>query len=67
MDESKLPHHVIERNERRWAEKLRQDARAWQTSRPIVRPTQPAMTASGIPVVRQTRRLQRTRRETHPR
>jgi hypothetical protein len=67
MDESKLPRHIIERNERRWAEKLRQDARVWQTLPPsAVRATQPAMTESGIPVVRQTRRLRRAPRVTHP-
>jgi hypothetical protein len=67
MDDSKLPRHIIERNERRWAEKIRQDARAWQTlPQSTARPTQPTMTESGIPVVRQTRRLRRAPRTTHP-
>jgi len=31
MDDIKLPHHVIDRLENRWASRLQQDARAWSS------------------------------------
>jgi len=58
MKEPKLPRHVIERNERRWAERLRRDASIWQGTRKVGRRTAVDLTGSGVTVVRHVRRRQ---------
>jgi hypothetical protein len=52
MNELNLPRHVVESLEKRWAQKLQQQALAWRASKPPV----PERTASGVLVERRSRR-----------
>ena len=51
MNETKIPRYIIERNERRWAEKLKHETRRWQESRPV-RPATVSKVETDVPVVR---------------
>jgi hypothetical protein len=53
MATSDLPRHIVDRFERRWAQKLEAHARTWQSLKPGGR----AMTDQGVPVVRRRKRL----------
>ena len=53
-----LPKHVQERVERRWAQKLQEQALVWRSSRSEAR----GVTASGIPVIRRGKRPHRSTR-----
>jgi hypothetical protein len=57
MDRQDLPKHIMERVERRWAQKLQQQALAWKEARADKR----SVTDKGVQVVR---RVKRTRRPT---
>jgi hypothetical protein len=57
MDREHLPKHILERVERRWAQKLQQQALAWKEARADKR----SVTDKGVQVVR---RAKRTRRPT---
>jgi hypothetical protein len=52
MDPSKLPRHVVDRFERRWAQQLEQQAHAWKNGRVDAR----SVTEAGVPVVRRGKR-----------
>lgn len=52
MQDQNLPRHVIEAVEKRWAQKLQQQAAAWRTTRSPAR----SQTTSGIAVERRARR-----------
>ena len=56
MDRLDLPKHVLERVERRWAQKLQQQALAWKESRP----DKQSVTANGVQVVRRSKRPRRS-------
>jgi hypothetical protein len=53
MTSSDLPRHIVDRFERRWAQKLEAQAHTWQSHKPGVR----AMTDRGVPVVHRRKRL----------
>jgi hypothetical protein len=53
MDQSKLPRHVVDRFERRWAQQLEKQAHAWKDARADAR----SVTDSGVPVVRRGKRV----------
>jgi len=55
MDREDLPKHILERVERRWAQKLQQQALAWKESRADKR----SVTDTGVQVVRRARRSRR--------
>jgi hypothetical protein len=55
MDRQDLPKHILEKVERRWAQKLEQQALAWKDSRSDTR----SVTAKGVQVVRRTKRTRR--------
>jgi hypothetical protein len=55
MDRLDLPKHILEKVERRWAQKLEQQAIAWKDSRSDTR----SVTATGVQVVRRTKRPRR--------
>jgi hypothetical protein len=57
MDRQDLPKHIVERVERRWAQKLQEQALAWKSSRSEAR----GATATGVPVVRRGKRARRPR------
>jgi hypothetical protein len=48
MTESDLPRHIVDRFERRWAQKLEAQARTWQSTKPDGR----TLTDRGVPVIR---------------
>jgi hypothetical protein len=52
MDQSKLPRHVVDRFERRWAQQLEKQAHAWKDARLDAR----SVTEAGVPVVRRGKR-----------
>jgi hypothetical protein len=52
MDESNLPREIVDRFERRWAQKLEAQAHAWKSARPSDR----SITDRGVPVVRRHKR-----------
>jgi hypothetical protein len=52
MDQLNLPRHVVDTLEKRWAQKLQQQALAWRASKPAAR----ERTASGVLVERRSRR-----------
>ena len=52
MAGSDLPRHIVDRYERRWAEKLEVQARTWQSAKPDGR----TVTDRGVPVVRRRKR-----------
>jgi hypothetical protein len=56
MDLRHLPKDVVERVERRWVQKLQQQAIAWKGARSDTR----TMTDSGVPVVRRAKRKRRS-------
>jgi hypothetical protein len=51
MNETEIPRHIIERSERRWAEKLKQETQRWQESGPV-RPATVSKVETDVPVVR---------------
>jgi len=53
MTTSDLPRHIVDRFERRWAQKLEAQARTWQSQKPDGR----AMTDRGVPVGHRRKRL----------
>jgi hypothetical protein len=55
MDREDLPKHILERVERRWAQKLQQQALAWKESRADKR----SVTDTGVQVVRRAKRSRR--------
>ena len=58
MDRPNLPKHIVERVERRWAQKLQEQVLAWKSSRPEARDA----TVNGVPVVRRGKRTRRPHR-----
>jgi hypothetical protein len=62
MDQSKLPRHVVDRFERRWAQQLEKQAQAWKDARADAR----NVTAGGVPVVRRGKRARVPERRTAP-
>ena len=60
MDQSKLPRHVVDRFERRWAQQLEKQAHAWKDARADARST----TESGVPVVHRGKRTRVPERRT---
>ena len=52
MDHANLPRHIIQGVERRWAQKLQQQACAWKGTRTETR----SMTNTGVRVVRRAKR-----------
>jgi hypothetical protein len=52
MAGSDLPRHIVDRFERRWAQKLEAQARAWQPAKPDGR----TLTNQGVPVIRRGKR-----------
>jgi hypothetical protein len=52
MTESDLPRHIVDRFERRWAQKLEAQARNWQSAKPDGRTS----TDRGVPVIRRRKR-----------
>jgi len=54
---SNLPRHIVERFERRWAQKLEAQARAWKSAGPDDR----SFTDRGVPVVRRRKRSKPTK------
>jgi len=59
MDRLDLPKHIVERVERRWAQKLQEQALAWKSSRSEAQST----TATGVPVIRRGKRARKSQRE----
>jgi hypothetical protein len=55
MDREDLPKHILERVERRWAQKLQQQALAWKEARA----DKCSVTDKGVQVVRRARRTRR--------
>jgi len=55
MDRQNLPKHIVEKVERRWAQKLQEQVLAWKSSRSEARDA----TATGVPVVRRGKRKRR--------
>jgi hypothetical protein len=51
MNETEIPRHIIERSERRWAEKLKHETRRLQESRPV-RPATVSKVETDVPLVR---------------
>ncbi len=62
MDQSKLPRHIVERFERRWAQQLEQQAQSWKGARADTR----SATESGVPVVRRSKRARGAERRQAP-
>jgi hypothetical protein len=62
MDQPKLPRHVVDRIERRWAQALEKQAHAWKDARAGAR----SVTDSGVPVVRRSKRPRVPERRTAP-
>jgi hypothetical protein len=62
MDQRNLPRHVVDRFERRWAQKLQEQARAWKGARAEER----SATETGVPVVRRAKRTRLPNRRTAP-
>src|SRR6516164_6641457 len=56
MDRLDLPKHIVERVERRWAQKLQEQALAWKSSRSEAQST----TATGVPVIRRGKRARKS-------
>jgi hypothetical protein len=52
MDRSNLPRHIVERFERRWAQKLEAQLHAWKPAKPGDR----SMTDQGVPIVHRHKR-----------
>jgi hypothetical protein len=59
MDRVNLPKHIVEKVERRWAQKLQEQVLAWKSSRSDARDA----TANGVPVVRRGKRKRRPQRD----
>jgi hypothetical protein len=53
MTGSDLPRHIVDRFEKRWAQKLEAQARNWQSAKPDGRNS----TDRDVPVVRRRKRL----------
>jgi hypothetical protein len=51
MDVSRLPRHIVNRVEKKWAHKLQEQARDWQSAKP-----DRYLTDRGVPVVRRSKR-----------
>jgi len=56
MNSRDLPKDVVERVERRWTQKLQQQALAWKGARSDTR----TVTDSGVPVIRRAKRKRRS-------
>jgi hypothetical protein len=52
MAGSDLPRHIVDRFERRWAQKLEAQANTWQSTKPDGR----TLTDRGVPVIRRRKR-----------
>ena len=52
MDRSNLPRHIVERFERRWAQKLEAQLHAWKPAKP----SDHSMTDQGVPIVHRHKR-----------
>lgn len=64
MDGSKLPRHIVDRFEGRWAQRLEAQAKAWKSAGPSDRsagPSDRSMTDRGVPVVRRRKRSKLTK------
>ena len=59
MDRSNLPRHIVERFERRWAQKLEAQVHAWKPAKPSDR----SMTDRGMPIVHRRKRAKPTKEE----
>jgi hypothetical protein len=57
MDGSNLPRHIVERFEKRWAQKVEAQAHAWKPAKPSDR----SMTDRGVPVVHRRKRAKLTK------
>jgi hypothetical protein len=57
MDGSNLPRHIVEKLERRWAQKLEAQIHAWKPAKPSDR----SMTDRGVPVVRRRKQAKPTK------
>jgi hypothetical protein len=57
MDRLDLPKHIVEKVERRWAQKLQEQAAAWKQSRSEAQ----GATTTGVPVVRRGKGTRRPR------
>ena len=57
MDGSNLPRHIVERFERRWAQKLEAQVHAWKPAKP----GDHSMTDRGVPVVHRRERAKPTK------
>jgi hypothetical protein len=57
MDRSNLPRHIVERFERRWAQKLEAQVHAWKPAKPSDRST----TDREVPVVHRRKRAKSTK------
>jgi len=57
MDRSNLPRHIVERFERRWAQKLEAEVHAWKPAKPSDR----SMTDREVPVVHRRKRAKPTK------
>jgi hypothetical protein len=62
MDQSKLPRHIVERFERRWAQQLEKQAQAWKGARADAH----SATETGVPVVRRGKRARVPERRQAP-
>jgi hypothetical protein len=52
MDPSSLPRHVVDRIERRWAQKLKEQVHEWKGARSALQ----TVTETGVPVVHRNKR-----------
>ena len=57
MTGSNLPRHIVDRFERRWAQKLEAQVHTWQSVKPDGRTS----TDRGVPVVRRRKRPKQTK------
>jgi hypothetical protein len=57
MVEANLPRHILDRAERRWAQKLEAQTRVWKPAARSVR----SLTDHGVPVVRRRERPKLTK------
>jgi hypothetical protein len=57
MREPTLPRHIVDRFEKRWAQKLEAQAKAWK----VVQASDPTKTDGGVLVIRRRNRAKRMR------
>lgn len=60
MNGANLPRHIVDRFEKRWAQKLEAQAQVWKSARPSDQST----TERGVPVVRRRKRPKLTKEAT---